>query len=303
VIRLGVLLPTFDPLRTGAPQPVAEAARLAEELGFHSVWAGDHLACPAPGLEAVGCLAAAAAVTERVWLGFSVMLLGLRQPAWAAKQLVTIDALSGGRLRLGVGVGGEFPEEFQAAGARVSERGARLDEALTILPDLLTGRPVEHAGATLRLKAPALAPAMPAPPPILVGGRSQAALRRCARYGDAWMPMWMAADRLARMAERLGELAEATGRRRPALALLVGVHVSDDLQLARREAGEYLAGQYGLTLETVERWTALGSIDRVAEFIESYRAVGVEDVVLMPLARDPLRQYQRLAELRPRLRA
>ena len=76
--RCGVLLPSFDPFRTGEPSQVVAAARLAEELGFDAVWVGDHLACPAPGLDASVCLAAAAAVTERISLGFSVMLLGLR---------------------------------------------------------------------------------------------------------------------------------------------------------------------------------------------------------------------------------
>src|SRR3954469_25437422 len=108
--RWGVLLPTFDPLRTGRQPSPGEAARLAEDLGFDAVWVGDHLACPAPVLDAPTCLAAAAAVTNRIALGLSVMLLGLRRPAWAAKQLATIDALSGGRLRLGVGVGGEFAQ-------------------------------------------------------------------------------------------------------------------------------------------------------------------------------------------------
>lgn len=121
--RYGVLLPTFDPLRIGGAPRVAAAAARAEQLGFDAVWAGDHLACPAPVLDAPSCLAAAAAVTERVSLGLSVMLVGLRQPAWVAKQLATIDALSHGRLQLGVGVGGEFPEEFEAVGARLSLRG------------------------------------------------------------------------------------------------------------------------------------------------------------------------------------
>src|SRR3954469_18145522 len=102
--RCGVLLPTFDPLRRGGPARVVEAARLAEDLGFDAVWAGDHLAAPAPNLDAPTCLAAAAVATERVALGLSVLLLGLRQPAWTAKQLVTIDVLSGGRLTVGVGV-------------------------------------------------------------------------------------------------------------------------------------------------------------------------------------------------------
>jgi alkanesulfonate monooxygenase SsuD/methylene tetrahydromethanopterin reductase-like flavin-dependent oxidoreductase (luciferase family) len=139
---MGVLLPNFDAVGTGEPMPIVAAARLAEELGFGAAWVGDHLACPAPGLDAPSCLAAAAAVTDQIRLGLSVMLLGLRAPAWAAKILATIDHLSSGRLVLGVGVGGEFPAEFEAAGVPVRQRGARLDDALHVIRDLLTGQPV-----------------------------------------------------------------------------------------------------------------------------------------------------------------
>jgi probable F420-dependent oxidoreductase len=299
--RCGVLLPSFDPFRTGEPAQVVAAARQAEELGFDGVWVGDHLACPAPGLDAVGCLAAAAAVTQRVRLGFSVMLVGLRTAAWTAKQLITIDTLSGGRLALGVGVGGEFPDEFAAAGVPLRERGARVDETLEVLPHLLTGKPVQHHGATLELRIPALEPAMAAPPRILVGGRGEPALRRAARFGDAWLPMWLTPEELGRRARRLWELADEHGRSRPDLALLVGVHVDDDLEVARREAAGYLKGQYGMPLEVVQRWTALGSVTQVTDYLQAHVAAGVGELVLMPLAREPMRQYERLAQVSARL--
>src|SRR5579862_3986350 len=247
--RCGVLLPSFDPFRTGGGYPVVAAARLAEQLGFDAVWVGDHLACPAPGLDATICLAAAAACTQRVSLGFSVMLLGLRQPAWTAKQLVSLDRLSGGRILLGVGVGGEFPAEFAATGVPLRERGARVDETLEVLGDLVTGRAIEHRGATLSLSVAGLEPALDQAPPVLIGGRGEPALRRAARFGDAWLPMWLTPQRLSERAERLFELADEYGRPRPSLALLVGVHVDDDLSAARAQAAGHLGGQYGLPLD------------------------------------------------------
>ena len=123
-------------------------------------------------------------------MGFSVLLLGLRPPAWAAKQLATLQVLSGGRLRLGVGVGGEFPGEFTAAGVPRAQRGARLDAALRVLPELLAGRPVRHDDPALSLDSPALEPAVPMPP-LYVGGRGEPALRRAARSAEHWMPMWL----------------------------------------------------------------------------------------------------------------
>lgn len=299
--RCGVLLPSFDAFRTGEPLPVMAAARQAEELGFASVWVGDHLACPAPNLDAVATAAAATAVTMRIRIGFSVLLLGLRPPAWTAKQLISLQLLSSGRLTLGVGVGGEFPDEFQAAGVPTTERGARVDEALQVLPDLLCGRRVSHRGRTLTLEVPALEPALAQPPPILIGGRGEAALRRAARCGDGWLPMWLTPERLRERRERLAELAAEQSRPAPGVTLLVGLHIDGDLSRARREADVYLRGQYGLSLSEVERWTPLGSIERVVGQLNAYRAVGVDEFVLMPLAREPLTQYERLAELIPEL--
>ena len=301
--RWGVLLPTFDPHRTGGALPTLEAARLAEAAGFDAVWAGDHLACPAPVLDAPTCLAAAAAVTERVELGIAVLQLGLRQPAWAAKQLATLDALSGGRLALGVGVGGEFPEEFAAAGVTHRDRGARLDELLGVLPDLLTGRPVRHSGPALQLDVPALEPAMPAPPRLLVGGRGEPALRRAARFGDAWLPMWLDPAAISERGERLAALAAELGRPRPAIALLIGIHVDDDAERARRAVAAHLHGQYRLPLGVVELWTAFGAEDAVAEQLAAQLAAGVTELVLMPYGTDQLEQIERLAGVRDRLAA
>ncbi|MGZ4273633.1 MAG: LLM class flavin-dependent oxidoreductase [Solirubrobacteraceae bacterium] len=301
--RIGVLLPSFAAVGSGRPLPIVAAARLAEELGFDAGWVGDHLACPAPGLDAPSCLAAAAAVTERISLGISVMLLGLRQPAWAAKILATIDHLSAGRLVLGVGVGGEFPAEFEAAGVPVRQRGARLDDGLEVIRDLLTGQPVTYEGRSITVTSPALKPAMPAPPPIYVGGRGEAALYRAARHGDMWLPMWLTPDRVAERSQTLAELAEREGRPTPGTALLIGVHIDDDRARARAEAELHIRGQYRMGLEKIEHWTLLDNVDGAVEQLEAYSDAGVQEFLFMPLGREPLIQYERLAEVRRRFEA
>jgi alkanesulfonate monooxygenase SsuD/methylene tetrahydromethanopterin reductase-like flavin-dependent oxidoreductase (luciferase family) len=303
-VSCGVLLPNFDPQRLGGPPQIVQAARLAEQLGFESLWAGDHLACPAPGLDAPTCIAASAVVTERIALGFSVMLLGLRNPAWTAKQLTSIDLLAGGgRVRLGVGAGGEFPAEFEAAGVPVSERGTRLDDSLAVIGDLLTGRPVDYAGRALTVRAPALEPALPAAPPIYVGGRGEPALRRAARYGDAWMPMWLTPARIAERSQLLGEMALEQGRPVPRVAPLILVRIDDDRNHAYAQARAHIAGQYRMELEAIERWTLLDSIDGAVEHLHQFVEVGVSEILLLTLGRDPLEQYGRLAEVRARLRS
>jgi probable F420-dependent oxidoreductase len=298
--RIGVLLPNFDAVGSGKPLPIVPAARLAEELGFGAAWVGDHLACPAPGLDAPSCLAAASAVTENIRLGLSVMLLGLRAPAWAAKILATIDHLSSGRLVLGVGVGGEFPAEFEAAGVPVRQRGARLDDALHVIRDLLTGQAVHYEGRTLTVNAPSLQPAMSTPPPIYVGGRGEAALHRAARHGDMWLPMWLTPERVAERSQQLADLAEREGRPAPGTALLIGVHIDDDRARARAEAELHIRGQYRMGLDKIEHWTLLDSVDGAVEQLDAYSQAGVEEFVFMPLGHEPLTQYERLAEVRRR---
>lgn len=264
---------------------MAKAAQLAEQAGFDSIWAGDHLKCPAPVLDAPTCLAVAASVTTRVQLGFSVLLLGMRPLAWTAKQLATLQLLSNNRVALGVGVGGEFPQEYEAAEVPLSKRGARLDEALALLPQFLAPG-TEHS----------LEPSAPMPP-VLVGGRSDRAVERAARFGDSWLPMWVSPETLAQRGERLAELSKGYGRPSPALALLVLAHVDPDAARAREQADAHLRGQYGMALDRVERWTAFGPAEAVAEFLEPYTRIGVSEILLLPLGARPLEQIERLAEV------
>lgn len=293
----GVYLPTLDSYRQGTP-PAVEAARRAEALGFGTVWAGDHLVFHPPLLEAMCVLSAAAAVTTRVRLGLGVLMLPLRNLAWAAKQLTTVEALAPGRLALGVGVGGENPDEYEAAGVPRRERGRRLDEALSVLPDLLTGKPVDHPGPLLPLKSPALEPAPAVPPPLYVGGRSGAALERVARHGDAWLAMWHGPDTVAARRRRLAERAAELGRTAPGTAMLVFVNVNADPAVAREEAAALLWGQYRLPFEKVERYAALGPAERVAERLAEYRAAGVTEFALHAAAPDALAQYEAFTRVR-----
>jgi alkanesulfonate monooxygenase SsuD/methylene tetrahydromethanopterin reductase-like flavin-dependent oxidoreductase (luciferase family) len=230
------------------------------------------------------------------------MLLGLRAPAWAAKQLQAIDHLAGpGRLRLGVGVGGEFPEEFEAAGVNVRERGARLDDSLDVLPDLLTGQPVDHAGRALSVRSPALAPAVSSLPPVYIGGRGEPALRRAARAGDVWLPMWLSPGKVAERSAQLAEIAFEHDRPAPRTALLVLIRIDEDRAAGRAIADAHLRGQYRMGLDAVEHWMVLDSIDGAVERLSEYRAVGVSEILMLPLGADALDQYESLAEVNARL--
>lgn len=143
------MLPNFNPFEV-EPWPYLDVVRAVEDAEFDAGWVGDHLSFHPPIIEAIVALAAAAAVTTRIKLGSAVLLAAMRQPVWLAKSLASIDQLAPGRLLVGVGAGGEHPPEWRAADAELAHRGRRLDEFLTVLPDLLLGARSIMTGRTCR---------------------------------------------------------------------------------------------------------------------------------------------------------
>jgi probable F420-dependent oxidoreductase len=204
-MRIGVKLP-----HTGTAVPAPSLARHARELelaGFDSLWVSDHVVQPeviaspypfaadgkatwptdTPYLEALVSLAAVAAVTERVGLGTAALVLPQRNPVLLAKQVASIDALSGGRVALGIGAGW-LREEFDALGMPFEARGARMEEWIELLRACWTGRPAARSTTHYRLPEGTLVLPTPAHAvPLYVGGHSPAALRRAARLGDGWL--------------------------------------------------------------------------------------------------------------------
>lgn len=294
------MLPNFNPFEL-EPWPYLEVVSAVEDLGFDAGWVGDHLAFHPPVIEATNALAAAAAVTTRMKLGFAVLLGAMREPVWLAKAIASIDQLAPGRVVVGVGAGGEHPPEWRAAGAQVSGRGRRLDELLGILPDLLSGQPVSFEGQHLSVESPALRPAMDRVPPLVVGGRSEAALRRAARFGDGWLGVWLSPQGFARSVDRVEALAQEFGRPRPEPMLLAFVAIGDDESACARDAAALYRGQYDLDYDQVERWTLTGPVDRVVEHLAEYRAAGAGSLALIPARPDLLGQVEQIAAVRRRL--
>ncbi len=269
------------PLVGGAPAPehFARVARAAEEAGFDSLWAGDHVSFHEPLLEQTVALAVFAAVTERIALGAGVVILPLRSPALVARAFASLDYLSGGRTILGVGVGGEHPKDFEAVGVPVRERGARTDEAILALRELFSAPKASFAGRFSAFDGISInpRPVQPGGPPLWIGGRSEAAIRRTARLGDGWIPIWVSPERYG---ASLAELrAQADGREvTPAIVLpsLVGGSVED--------ARAYLSRRYGTEFSThaIERYCLTGSQAQCAERIAEYVEAGARHVVLHP---------------------
>src|SRR5574341_2246771 len=138
------------------PQQWQDVSRI-EELGYDSAWTSEHIFFYFPTFDALTGLAAMAARTTHIQLGTAVLLLALRPAALAAKEVASVDIISGGRIIVGVGVGGEYAKEFEAVGVPVRERGARTDEAIAVMKRLYTednvsfdGRFTKFNGVTLQ---------------------------------------------------------------------------------------------------------------------------------------------------------
>ncbi|HEY1590772.1 MAG TPA: LLM class flavin-dependent oxidoreductase [Solirubrobacteraceae bacterium] len=292
---IGIALPCVDALGRGTP--VVEVARAAEGAGLDHVWVPDHLVFHRPILEATTALACVAGATDRIRLGTAILNPTLRPVVWLAKQLSTLATLAPGRLLLGVGLGGEYEPEFRAAGVELGTRGRRLDEALELLPKLAAGGPVVHSGA-FEVDCDGLAPSLDGFPPVLVGGRGDVAIRRAARLGDAWFPMWLDPDEIASARARLTHLAAEHGRPAPGVAMVAFVNLCEDRSSGEAEAAELIRRQYGMPYEKVRRWTLVGSAEEVAGRLAEYAAAGVQGFCLSPAHPEPIRQVQALAEVR-----
>ncbi len=276
---IGLMLPAIantDSNRVDPPRVLA-AARRAEAAGFDGVYVGDHLLHPRPLLESVVTLSAIAAVTERVSIGACVMLVGLRDPLWLAKQLGTLAAFAPGRLRLGIGLGGEYPAEFAAAGVPLAERGRRAEAVIGELRDLLAGRarpaPAEDGMIV------GIDPIPGGDIPLLLAGWKDVALDRAARIGDGWIGYLLSPDSFTRRRDSLLERRAGYGGKPFITGMLLPVH-PEDRPDAHARAGHAWARLTGANATFPERLFVAGAADAVVEQLRTYWERGCTEMVL-----------------------
>ena len=295
-VRFGAFLSLHPPAEQWA------LARRVEELGFESIWTGDHVSFHGPIYESLTLLASYASVTQRIRLGSAVYLLALRHPTIAAKITSTLDALSGGRLIFGVGVGGENPKEFEASGVPHGERGARVSEGIEVVRALWTQTPATFKGRFTSFEGVSIdpKPAQPGGPPIWIGGRSDAALRRAGRLGDGWVSYVVTAERYRQSVAKMREAAAAAGRDpgRLETAHLAFVTLGRDWESAKAVWARLLSKRYAQDFEPLaKKYGIIGTPAQCAEQIERFRAAGCTYVLLNPIcdAKDEREQIERLA--------
>lgn len=261
-----------------------EEARNAEQLGYDYLLTGEHVMFHGPTANNMVSLAAAAGATDKIKLMSGIVLIPLYPPALLAKQVAVLDVVSEGRFSLGIGVGGEFPKEFDAVGVPVNERGARTNESLEVIDLLLREKDVHFDGRFTTLDGVSISPRGIQKPrvPFWVAGRKDVAMKRAARYAEGWLPYMYTPEMLAESMEKIAGFTEAAGRPEGTVAggLFIFTCVHEDRETALDLANQQLSKQYNQDFsELVEKYTIAGSPEDCIARLQQYIDAGARTVM------------------------
>ena len=320
-IQIGVGLwdPRVDPEEHIDPWQMVEVAEMADRMGFSYLAMPDRVSRPIPRFDTLTLMAALALKTRSIRLLTHVFVTPLREPIELARRIVTIDHLSGGRFVLGAGLGGGekvggpdltvYQKEFVDVGVDISERGGRTDEILQILKKLWTEPVANFEGRFYRFKNVVFEPKpfQKPHPPIWVGGNTDAAMKRAARFGDGW------AGSLENAAARVGSVEEALRRLMQCLkdqgrsrenfhiSTTVRIHIDPDPAKAVEEARKFWSLQRGSTegnrpFQLKQSFAAYGPGELAVEKIQALREQGLDSLMLYVHSfdlKDQLRKIER----------
>lgn len=277
---VGVFLPPWGPM--AAVDNVERFTASVEAHGYNSLWVGDHVVIPRavassyhyrdtgttpfepdePRLEPLTLLAYVAGRTQEILLGVSVYVLPMRNPVLSAGLLANLQALSRGRMHLGIGVGW-MREEFEALGADFDARGAITDEYVAILRHLWQGNSAPFRGKHYEFDPVGLQPRPDPPIPVTVGGNSEMAMRRAARLGAGWHPLRLSPQEARAAIERFRVVAQEDGRDPDTLSVCLRAALLD-LDTACKAPDE----------------AGADVVDRCRDLLEGYRDAGVDEFVV-----------------------
>ncbi len=285
-VRIGI---GFGLWRLGMPGPedICAYAERAEDLGIDSIWLSDHLVSRQPSLDVACVMAMFAARTKRIKMGPSVLTLPARNPVQVAKTYATLDYLTGGcgRVILAVGLGSD-PRDCIASGIDPGERAGRMAEGVEVLRQLWGGEHVSHHGKYYHFDDVTLAP-RPARGSldVWIGGRTDAALRRVAGYGDGWFPSFVSPEEFRTGMAKLREMAQERGRQiDPGEAgVVILTHASRD-RAETEAAAQKLFESFPVPAEALAARCAIGTPEECADKVRAYVEAGCSKFVLWPIA-------------------
>ncbi len=283
-MKLGFILPQIGPL--GTAENLVKVAQRAEALGYSTLWVTERLLYPLHprtpypatpdgslpevykySLDPIASLTFAAAHTKRIGLGTSVLDMPFYNPVILARRLTSLDVLSGGRLRVGLGQGWS-QDEFEAAGAVFKDRGARADEFLAVLQAIWTTDPVEFHGKFFTIPKSIILPkpVQKPHPPIYLAAYAPGSLRRTATLADGWHPAGIPLAGMEQMMGSLRNMAKEAGRDPASLQLIVRANVN----VTEKPLGE-------------DRWIFSGTLQQIQQDLDGCRKLGAQETCFDPI--------------------
>jgi alkanesulfonate monooxygenase SsuD/methylene tetrahydromethanopterin reductase-like flavin-dependent oxidoreductase (luciferase family) len=304
-VRVGLFADALAPT-AGDPERLRATLGHVADARVDHLCVGDHVSFFV-GAGSDGLISATSllAVQDSLSVYVGLYLLPLRHPVTVARQLATIGQLAPGRLTLGVGLGGEDRHEIEVCGVDPKTRGRRLDESLHVLRRLAEGAPVTFDGEFFALTDALILPAPSPPIPLVVGGRSDAAVSRAARLGDGWLGIWVSPRRYGAVRDHIALQAAEVGRdpSRFEHALNVWCGFATTHEAAREHLATQMQNFYQMPFEPFERYSPFGTPEDVAEFLRPYIDAGCSTFNVIPCAADDDRAIAAVGKLRALLAA
>ena len=270
--------------------PIEERRRVIAtiaEAGLDGLLYADHVSFRGGfGMEGLVLMAGFSQLHPTLALHMGLYLLPLRHPVPVARSLATLAELAPGRLVFGVGIGGEDRHEVEVCGVDPRTRGRRCDESLAVLRPLLRGESVTFHGEFFDIDDCVIRPTPTPAIPLLIGGRSDAAVRRAGRFGDGWLASWCSPRRFAEAIDMCTDHAATAGRRdvawRHKYQLWVGL--AGDRDTARECVKRRMEGFYRIPFAQFEKYTPFGTPAEVADSLRPFMEIGVREFDLTPCA-------------------
>lgn len=303
------------PIRVGTIPPMAfgghsEAARVElrtlADAGVDHLVVGDHVSFLGGfGVDGLVHATALSMLVPDLPIHTSVYLLVLRHPVVVARQLTTLASLAPGRLVFGVGIGGEDRNEVACCGVDPSTRGRRMDESLALLRRLLAAESVTHRGEFFAVESTAVLPTPSEPIPLVIGGRSDAAVRRAGLLGDGWLGIWVSPERFATATAMTADAAERSGRHGISWhhGMTVWCGFGQDRSDGERVVASAMESLYGLPFAKFDRYVPRGTPQDVATALRPYVEAGCTTFNLLAQCRDPSELGAAVGEVRRLLNA